>query len=1087
MFSSLCLLFLAQLFLFPNPSAADRPVAIQVNGMCPSLNDLNGIWVAVDECATEPRKYYFMRSTSWTKYYMYWDPACDGGSTTDNYWLISSQQPILTRDKDLDDSGDCSNLYGYTESTADTPPTGETTWRLGCGGSDWTLADLTIVDLADCPAGQEATSPSSCSDCQAGKYNEYQNSACTLCAPGRYSETVRATSSDTCIACPPGKQTTLDRDTCSDCEPGSFAASEGSWWCDWCDSGRYSAAPAATSPDTCIACDPGKVSNSGSASCTICDPGSYSNEASSECKLCAPGEYSSSQAATSRDNCLACEAGKGSDAGSASCTNCEPGSYSTGNSTCILCSAGTYSEISAATSADVCVMCEAGKVSVKGAASETNCTACTSGKEPSQDQTSCVCGSGKGAIWQNPTGQLQDTTSIRIRARTNGESNYWGDDGSDASPTFTSDGEVTGRIEVKPSGAESSWGTVYGISWSWMYDDAVTTAKVLCRQIGNELGFHTVEWAPLEAASTWNTGPTTAPRGSGNTCCSIQCSGSEETLDACTQIEIFGDDHSFDAGIRCKFVKAEECEACPAGKFSSAMSLDQCVECEAGKYSSSTSATSPLTCLACGVDKASQTVGATTESVCTDCEPGKYSYEGSDLCISDRLASNWNEILQALDRGGNNLMDFMSNTLVEPGVYSCVQAECSVENGNMLSIDMQRVSGYIICTADSLSCVLDGKHGVNKENGRLIMRILPYISSGSSNGTLTVEGFKYFRGYSQFGAGAITFSRAQLLTLKFCSFVECSGDSYGTAITIQEATMQVFTTSFVDGIPSNADGSVQDITTNENGNVFISSECPPGWTGEPEVGLSIFAGSRPTMSIPEGSVTGTKKSFSIGTCALPCTVGQYLPPRAKNSSSFCQICGAGRFSPSGNWNGGCNICEAGTYLSDDATDATLHASCTLCPPGTQLPLKGFPSTGHDHIDDCEVCEAGTFNPSPGAASCSVCPNGKVNVDTSATSNLHESCSACPPGKWNSGELPSDHDRPNDCFICEAGQYSNNPHGATNCSDCEEGLSSSAGQQSCTICPAGYECDEYGAQKSCSEGNYSEEGVNERCKPCEKVG
>ncbi|GMI18400.1 hypothetical protein TrLO_g15670 [Triparma laevis f. longispina] len=81
------------------------------------------------------------------------------------------------------------------------------------------------------------------------------------------------------------------------------------------------------------------------------------------------------------------------------------------------------------------------------------------------------CGLGSGNVV--PTGQLQDGTSVRIRASVNGrgvngrDPSFGGggeDDGTDISPTFDSEGVVKGRIEVKPSG-ETAWGTIDEDGW----------------------------------------------------------------------------------------------------------------------------------------------------------------------------------------------------------------------------------------------------------------------------------------------------------------------------------------------------------------------------------------------------------------------------------------------------------------------------------------------------------------------------------------------------------------------------------------------------------------------------------------------
>ncbi|GMI09728.1 hypothetical protein TrLO_g5311 [Triparma laevis f. longispina] len=96
-----------------------------------------------------------------------------------------------------------------------------------------------------------------------------------------------------------------------------------------------------------------------------------------------------------------------------------------------------------------------------------------------------------------PTGQLQDTSRVRIRDDTNN------------SPTFDSEGVVSGRIEVKPSG-ETSWGTI--IDWDGKWDNF--DAQVACHEIANELGYAIFD--PLSGGSFSALSFDNTPVGSGD-------------------------------------------------------------------------------------------------------------------------------------------------------------------------------------------------------------------------------------------------------------------------------------------------------------------------------------------------------------------------------------------------------------------------------------------------------------------------------------------------------------------------------------------------------------------------------------------
>ncbi|GMH94044.1 hypothetical protein TrST_g4059 [Triparma strigata] len=274
----------------------------------------------------------------------------------------------------------------------------------------------------------------------------------------------------------------------------------------------------------------------------------------------------------------------------------------------------------------------------------------------------CGLGNGPQTLVQSstglaaPTGQLQDASSVRIR------------DSSNNSPTFDSDGVVSGRIEVKPSG-ETNWGTIHGFVVSdWTTDNAL----VACREIGNELGY-----ATIVSVSTTALDRDSAPAGSGEIWWQqVSCLLGEQALEACPKSRATGTDHYYDIGISCKFALPDTCAECPPGFYSDsedpspcrsceagkALSTSgatsdtectacapgkysyhasaSCTSCEAGSYSSATSAISSATCLSCEGGKTSSTVGATSNSTCTSCERGKYaSSTGLTLCTSCEAGS----------------------------------------------------------------------------------------------------------------------------------------------------------------------------------------------------------------------------------------------------------------------------------------------------------------------------------------------------------------------------------------------------------------------------------------------------------------
>ena len=124
-----------------------------------------------------------------------------------------------------------------------------------------------------------------------------------------------------------------------------------------------------------------------------CAAGTYKYSAT-QCALCSEGTYSSATGATSSSTCQNCPAGTYSGTqgatSSAACVSCSTGTYSAaGSSTCTNCPAGTYAS---STGATACTPCPAGTYSTAvGASSSSTCNnACAAGTYSLAGSSTCT-------------------------------------------------------------------------------------------------------------------------------------------------------------------------------------------------------------------------------------------------------------------------------------------------------------------------------------------------------------------------------------------------------------------------------------------------------------------------------------------------------------------------------------------------------------------------------------------------------------------------------------------------------------------------------------------------------------------------
>eukprot|EP01043_Picozoa_sp_COSAG02_P052878 COSAG02_NODE_5765_length_4055_cov_2.682002_1_plen_937_part_10 len=265
----------------------------------------------------------------------------------------------------------------------------------------------------------EYLSGSSCSLCQAGKFqpqSAHQATECIDCEAGRFLSSTGGTSSSDCTECPVGKYDRDDRTGCDDCPAGqttmewelsmeirTWVLASGSDDLDDCrvaPCGTYDAnCQACVQHESCGYCRDsnacfdietwnilsadfyegcGDRINPGQASdCHVCQAGWHRTGAALEdveefCDECAPGQFQE-VAGTTDTSCRVCAEGQHqANSGQASCEMCVAGRFqpSLGQSVCQRCLEGEYTSLTGGTD---CSDCPEGKTSSAGSDSLDDC------------------------------------------------------------------------------------------------------------------------------------------------------------------------------------------------------------------------------------------------------------------------------------------------------------------------------------------------------------------------------------------------------------------------------------------------------------------------------------------------------------------------------------------------------------------------------------------------------------------------------------------------------------------------------------------------------------------------------------------
>ncbi|GMH80757.1 hypothetical protein TL16_g08683 [Triparma laevis f. inornata] len=240
-------------------------------------------------------------------------------------------------------------------------------------------------------------------------------------------------------------------------------------------------------------------------------------------------------------------------------------------------------------------------------------------------ESGCVCKLGTQPTLAIPTGNLDPGTTIRLATGTS----------TLTSPTFDSNGIVSGRLEVKTTASLSAnaamWGTVSAF-YSSDYETipmTVPAAIVACRQLADELNLHSdltfSEPLQFDSVTPGYIEPIINELACFGTEAAITYSGTEpdKTPDCTyTHVEDLHTNNNFDVGVQCRFLKIDEsssaaCEACPPGKSSgTSLNNKQCTDCPSEHYNPSYGATSCTKCESDGLRPVYGPEGSTSSDFC---------------------------------------------------------------------------------------------------------------------------------------------------------------------------------------------------------------------------------------------------------------------------------------------------------------------------------------------------------------------------------------------------------------------------------------------------------------------------------------
>ncbi|EKX31733.1 hypothetical protein GUITHDRAFT_122074 [Guillardia theta CCMP2712] len=885
---------------------------------------------------------------------------------------------------------------------------------------------LAYVSSCVCVPGYTGGS-GACSACPIGTYKAtYGADYCSLCPNNTYSEAVAANASATCLDCrsnsisPAGTGNRMGCecvkgfayvpvwDECKGCFPGTYKSEVSNRACVICPNSTYnpdhasqqlsdcracrnfSFAPAgsissancscllayADVAGTCVFCLPGYVART--SGCELCPAGSIGDDSRLNCIACQPGKFSSNRSTACYDCavgsyqqlsnqtfCSACRAGSYSAAiganSSVTCRNCSAGYHSpfAGSSVCQQCPGGYASTVGSAE----CVPCAPGTVSLPGSGV---CDDCEAGRyQPEPAKTSCLtCGTGRyqdslagtSCIACDP-GKFSDQTGA----------------GTASACQNCSDGEfnpyhnasVCGVClpgSASPAGSTFCRDCLPGFfAESYFYH---------CLPCGAGY-YNTIE----RASACLGCGYGRYQPLLGQTFCDLCPPGTFSVANGSDSIL--------------------SCENCSAGYYGWGYGLSTCGMCKGGFYSHP----GATNCTRCSPGSVSgdgfgfcvtcprQTYSDASQTTCLRCASGYYSYEGSTSCLQCDHGT-------FLNTTGYHCDVCPNNTYSDPLKVVCLNCpEGAVSNARSSDVMQCRcpdgfevafVGGVWVCRA----CLQGSyRHGD-------MLSCAPCAAGYYAPETNMSSCQACEPGYYQDATGGF-----------FC--IPCDYVTYQPTYAANSSASCLscpnHSTAYTLANPS-----------------ILDCQCLAGYG-------AVITGNDSLVCEP--CKLGTSKADSFNTPCEACKAGEYAGELA---SLYCKTCTTGTFSINPGQSS-CASCPIGKFSSDLTM---ILSGCYECPPGKTTLVTGSQSisacqclAGHEPngatcsaclpgyykpgINNfaCIACDAGTYQPSLGAASigdCRPCPSGSNSpfASTDISNCICKAgygyvraveCAACPPG------------------------------------------------------------------------------------------
>ena len=662
-------------------------------------------------------------------------------------------------------------------------------------------------------------------------------------------------------------------------------------------------------------CPPGYIPTG--ANCTACLPGKYRMTAATACTDCAVNTYSSVSGASSISTCSSCVLYSSSPMASTSINACSCNPGATGNGTwCTLCVAGKYKNASGSA---LCDECPANMYSTSiGANTASVCLSCPgNSSSPSSSSTSSVCRCLIG--FTGPDGGVCNSCVAGKYKNTSGS----------ATCTNCAGGSFSASVGASTcSSCAESFSSTAGSSVCQCaagYGVMSDGTCALC-EAGKFKG-------AIANANCTSCAAGTYMAGVGATVC-LTCA-------AYADADVPRVECRCNAGATGN---GSVCVRCVAGKYKGVSGNSSCIDCGVNMYSTTVGATGTGACVSCPVNAVSGAgsavigscvcnVGATGPNggTCTLCAVGKYKSVNGTAACTDCLAGSYSGRI-----GANNsetcvsCPDNSSSVVSSSALTGCTcNAGATGPNGGPCALCVPGKYKTVIGTAVCTNCSANTFSSVTGATSISACSTCPANSQsvGASAVCVCNRGFTGPDGGPCLACVPGTFKTQ--IGAADCTF--CPNNTFSGVIGSTNASVcQACQTNAI-----SAAGSVDQ----------EYCYCKPGY--------AHLEGRHACREC----TPGTYNSHLGKRACSNCTIGMYSVNYTAISPETCKFCPEGQWSPEGSAN--CNLCPVHSHtlnISGSITDC-------VCDPGYIGPGGST----------CIACAAGLYKDFTGPEGCTVCP------------------------------------------------------------------------------------------------------------------